>query len=88
MTNTEPAKSQYPESEKLSAASTDRAAISEFLEFVGYEHGIALCAVEEYDDHFYPVHDSDRLIMLFLGVDRDKLEAERRAMLDAIRKES
>jgi hypothetical protein len=81
--------SKYPECEKLSAVGGDRRTIASFLEWCetkGLELRARSAGVNF--DGWDPLHKSqDSLILEFLEVDENKLETERRAMLDAIRKE-
>ena len=77
---------EYPESEKLAAYIDERNTVMEFLDFLHAKNMWICDAPGENSSRHYPILASDdRLIMQFLGVDEDKLEQERRAMLSAIR---
>lgn len=73
--------SQYPEHEKLSAISAESQAIGQFLD----EGTYTLCEVDKYD-RFVPVGKSIQEILAdYFGIDLNKIEAEKRQMLDEIR---
>lgn len=59
---------EYPECEKLAAIHDERRAITEFIEWAGHRIGSERL---------------DELIMEFYDIDPDKLETERREMLEA-----
>jgi hypothetical protein len=65
----EPLQPKYPESDKLAAVGDQRRAITEFIEWAGNRLGR-----ESLDD----------LIMEFFNIDIDKLESERRTMLEGL----
>lgn len=65
----------YPECEKLSAIHDERRAITEFIEWAG--NRLANTSATEVDE----------LVMEFYDIDPDKLETERRAMLEEARKQ-
>lgn len=74
---------KYPECEKLAHLSQERRIVHEFLEQLA-TRGISLCKVEQYD-RYYPIAQSDdSLFMECYGIDPNKLEKERRAMLDSL----
>ena len=76
----------YPEHEKLTTAKEQSQAIGEFLDLGRW----SLCEWREWDDarpSFEPVNINDALAEYF-EIDQDKLEAEKRAMLAAIREGS
>lgn len=78
----------YPESWKLSRTASERDAIVEFLEWAAREKSAHLCLHPLAGDsnQFHPLHTTAQaLAHEFLGIDEAKLEAERRAMLEAIR---
>ena len=78
----------YPEHEKLAKVSDKSQVIGEFCEWLG-EQGYCLAA---YDDRYYSGRflfndgwDTQRRLAEFFDIDRGKLEAEKRQMLDEIR---
>lgn len=76
--------SQYPEHDKLSEVKTQTQAIGEFLDWAS-DSGVQLCRLED-NDHFYPVGSFMPLLAEWAGIDMDKIEAEKRQMLDELRK--
>lgn len=88
-TNTEGAKPvvKYPECEKMSQVRPQSQAIGEFLEWLRYEKGWVLATVpEEYEFTLVEASYSiEGLLAEFFGIDLDKVETERRQMLDEIR---
>jgi hypothetical protein len=64
----------YPECEKLAAVHTERMAIAEFVE---WGRDLGLVSVRG---------NADDVIMEYLGINTRVLEAERRDMLDKLRK--
>lgn len=77
----------YPECEKMSKVRPQSQAIGEFLEWLQYEKGWSLATVPEYYDHtLVEVSFSiESLLAEYFGIDLDKVETERRQMLDRIR---
>lgn len=72
--------SKYPEHDRLAAVNDKTQTIGEFLEWAG-STGVLLCEIAP-DDHFYPVGDTMTLLAEWAGIDRDRLEDEKRQMLD------
>ncbi len=71
----------YPESDKL--LPSDVTAINQFIEWLE-EQDMFIC---DHDDNQYNCRrTSEDLLYEYLGVNRKKLEAERRQMLEANRK--
>jgi hypothetical protein len=74
--------SDYPEHDKLAAISDESQVIGEFLETCGYE-------LSEWNDdleEFRPVRGgTNRILAKHFGIDLDKIEEEKRAMLDTMR---
>lgn len=68
--------SPYPECERLAAIHVERRAIAEFVEWATSRGDLALTGAS-----------LDDLIMGFYGIDQDKIETERRQMLDRLRTE-
>ena len=76
---------KYPQATKLAAASDERAAVADFLEWCS-QRGWHLA--EHVAERLYPVTvpmTHDAVIYEYLGIDVVVLEAERRAMLEAMR---
>ena len=83
--------SDYPECEKLKAVSDKSQVVGEFLEWLQYEKEFMIAKhVENEDedgaDYLAPMHiNTERLLAEFFDIDMDKVETERRAMLESIR---
>ncbi|HUV10815.1 MAG TPA: hypothetical protein VMX12_07525 [Acidimicrobiia bacterium] len=71
----------YPEHAKLRAVADKSQAIGEFLDEWLPTQGIILAHV----DRDGRVPSIQELLAEFFGIDRDKLEAEKRAMLESLR---
>lgn len=77
--------SEYPECEKLKAASPKSQAIGEFLDWLEAEKGVQLARYPEDSERLVPFSFStERLLAEFFGIDLDKVEDERRAMLSSL----
>ena len=85
--------SKYPECDKIVAVHDQSQKLGEFLDWLR-EQGWELCAYqgvedeesEETPDGWYPIHKpAEQLLAKFFGIDLNKVEAERRALLEAIR---
>lgn len=74
---------KYPEHQKLKAVKDKSQAIGEFLDWLS-EQGIYLCKLqqEEYMPHYYRING---LLAEYFGIDENKLEAEKRTMLEECR---
>lgn len=80
-------KSEYPECDKLDKAHATIVAFLQFLEWASSEKKVFLCEYnKEYEAYFLTSRAED-LLYEFFGIDQTKLEQERRAMLDKLRKE-
>lgn len=87
--------SDYPEHEKLKAVQVESQAIGEFIEEWCSQRGYALCQLvdsgkrtgfgAEVVMEYTPVANVVGLLAEFFGIDQDKIEAEKRAMLGAMR---
>ena len=92
--------SRYPEHEKLSKIVDKSQSIGEFLEWLRFSKGIHLAswltievaavpeynwAAYHYDDLAYHGETTTDLLAEFFDIDQDKLEQEKRQMLDEIR---
>ena len=91
----------YPEHEKLAAIKDQSQAIGEFIDWCTSTHGVSLAEWEPAQvrttrGHFghrrierrmHPTtHRLANLLAEFFGIDNQKLEAEKRAMLDEMRR--
>ncbi len=80
---------KYPEHIKLKAENHKTEIIHQFLEWVREEHGHELCSVYSrggaIDFDTITTNECDALLAEFIGVDLDKIEAEKRAMIDEMR---
>lgn len=79
---------ETPECDKLAEVHHERVTLAEFLEWLS---GQGLWVAEEATLRGYMVptgRNLDSLVLQFLGIDEAKLEAERRALLDALRQET
>lgn len=74
-----------PELDKMLANKDKSQTIGEFLDWLQNEKKISLCKVQE--DGYYPVYTSIQNILgEFFGVDLQKAEKERLAILENLRK--
>jgi hypothetical protein len=81
--------SQYPEHDKLGVIRDQSQAIYDFLEWCAEEKGAALAvdADHGYEGEKYWLPTSRRdLLAEFFEIDQAKLEQEKRAMLDELRR--
>ena len=78
---------QYPEHEKLKAISDKSQTIGEFLEWLSTEKGILLGEWGGATGHtMYPTQRSKvALLAEYFEIYQDRLESEKRAMLDTVR---
>lgn len=83
---------KYPEHEKLKLVKDKSQAIGEFLEWL-QQQGILLCTErpgadeDGYQDAYRHHHEStENLLARFFNIDLTKIEAEKREMLDEMRK--
>jgi len=73
--------SEYPEHDKLHAVVDKSQAIGEFLEWASERHGFRLCYLE--GNRYWSVGTPvQRLLAEFFEIDENKLEEEKRAMLE------
>lgn len=78
----------YPEHAKLSQVQPQTQAIGEFLDWVASKHGAHLMTYVDVDDFrgWVPAGvPITRLLAEWAGIDEDKIESEKRAMLADIR---
>jgi len=92
--------SDYPEHDKLSAVKDASQAIGEFIETAGYTLCELRTFIEPLDDEpngktyetrprLAPVNKSIQVILAdYYGIDLDKIEAEKRAMLDTLQQQA
>jgi hypothetical protein len=74
--------SDYPEHDKLEAVKDQSQAIGEFLENGRW----TLCEWDDRTGRFWSIRgDVNRVLAEYFEIDLDKLEAEKRQMLDAMR---
>lgn len=80
---------KYPEHEKLKLVKDQSQAIGEFIEWLKHEKGIHLAMwyedknVGEYLDYaIYRVGSIQKLLGEYFEIDQDKLESEKRQILD------
>jgi len=78
---------QYPEHEKLKKVQDKSQTIGEFLEWLGYEKDYAICEIEERYQRYYPISiNHQKLLGQYFDIDLDKLEKEKRQMLETLKK--
>lgn len=81
-----------PELDKMSALRPKAQVIGEFLDWLRDERGYSITEFREDDDddeggRYWPVTAGiEKLLAEFLGLDLNKIEKERQAILDALRK--
>lgn len=80
----------YPEHEKLKKVQTESQTIGEFIDWLRSDKELELgkwqTSSHDDGDTFQPVHVStEKLLAEFFEIDLEKLEAEKRAMLEALR---
>lgn len=74
----------YPEHDKLKAVCGQSQTIGEFLEWLEYEKKLIIC--EHNEGFYYPTFNKiNDLLAEYFGIDQDKIEAEKKAMLQSIR---
>lgn len=77
----------YPEHDKLKAVVEQSQAIGEFIDVFLPGKGIFLGKAKEFGEGLDPIIvDIQELLAEYFGIDRDKLENEKEAMLDEIRR--
>jgi hypothetical protein len=79
-----------PECEKLAAASEESNKIGAFLEWMGDDKNLILCEWSDEDESYLPsryrgVSGINALLAEYYGVDLDKVEKERSALLKWLR---
>lgn len=76
-----------PEHDKLKKVSGESQAIGEFVDWLRQERGIVFCDEDKVDDVYVPVvpFSIERVLADYFGIDLNKIEQEKVALLDHIR---
>lgn len=75
---------KYPECAKLASRRDDSLVLSSFVDWL-CETGLVLCAFDPEIGEYSPTRESnERLFARYFDIDLNKVEDERRAMLDAM----
>jgi hypothetical protein len=78
--------SDFPEHEKLQAVADESQAVGEFLDIGLAQQGLVLAEYHEGSGLLYPSHRTvEDVLASYFGIDRDRLEAEKRQMLEMLR---
>lgn len=80
---------KYPECEKMMAVKDKSQVIGEFLEWLQYERSITveLCVRNDIHDKLFPFNFStEKLLAEFFNIDLNKVEKEKRQILDELRR--
>lgn len=78
---------KYPEHDKLRPIQEQSQAICDFLEWLSYEKDMTVCKPHDETNEYFPVFvRKEELTAEFFGIDLKKLDAEKRAMLEEMRK--
>lgn len=77
--------SGYPEHDKLTAVKDQTQAIGEFMDWLA-DDGVFLARYQEDSKYAWPIHRPiTDLLAEWAGIDQNKIEAEKRQMLEQIR---
>lgn len=77
----------YPECEKMAAVEDKSQVIGEFLEWAKETQDFHLCIYSGYGKEYIPIGITvERLLAKFFDIDIDKVEKEKRQILEEIRK--
>lgn len=82
-----------PELDRMRGVRDEAATISEFLDWLGSEN-LSICSLVKNranpsDSYYAPISTSnEKLLAAFFEIDLDKIEKERRLLLEQIRQES
>jgi hypothetical protein len=82
-------KTKYPECEKMAAVKDKSQIIGEFLEWLTHERliRVELCVRNDIHDNLIPCYPStEELLAEFFDIDLNKIEKEKRQMLDELRR--
>lgn len=77
---------KYPECEKLREVHSQSQVIGQFLDWLQHEKRISLAEYDEYDRLQWAAKKNEDLLAEFFDIDLKKVEEERRAILDELRK--
>ena len=84
---------KYPECEKLQKVKDKSQAIGVFLDWIRNEKEISFCKWQEDEEDiaegtgYYPIFtDTEKLLAEFFEIDLDKVEEERRTILENLRR--
>lgn len=81
---------QYPEHTRLHAVKDKAQVVGEFIEWM-HEQGVVFCQFSEHGTQHFESHEQlynrpiEEIVARFFEIDRDKLEQEKRAMLEDLR---
>jgi hypothetical protein len=76
----------YPECEKMNAVQGDSQKIGAFLDWLQNDLGIVLAEYDNEDDELYRANYTiEKLLARYFDIDLDKVEQERRQMLEELR---
>jgi len=76
---------EYPEHDKLRAVNDQSQAIGEFLDLFLPKVGIVLMERDKYGDYHPTYRTIQSLLAEYFEIDLDKIEAEKRQMLEDLR---
>ncbi len=80
---------KYPECKKMAAVRDQSQVIGEFLEWLANEKETWICKREEEDRTYYLWGFSVEIVLAeFFGINLNKVDEEKRQMLDEIRREN
>lgn len=78
---------QYPECEKMAAIRDKSQVIGEFLEWAEETQDFCMCMYSGYGHEYIPINMTKEILLAkFFNIDLNKVEKERRQILDRIRK--
>jgi hypothetical protein len=78
---------QYPECEKMAAIKDKSQVIGEFLEWASETQGFRLCISDWYSNEYIPIGMTTEILLAkFFDIDLNKVEIEKRKILDNIRR--
>lgn len=81
-------KVDYPECEKLGRVHEQIVTITQFMEWLSSEHVMLGKYLADWAESFQPISENtDQLLYRYFEIDPQKLEQERRAMLEKLRKD-
>lgn len=82
-------KVKTPECDKLLKVSEKSQSIGQFLDWLENEKEFAICEHYETDGDYIPVSiNIERLLAEYFGIDMEKVEKERRKILDSLQKKA